>query len=331
MAPGALQGRWPRLEVLDWDNEWDCAATARLAPADVWIESFGCALPVELLEHRFDTRRSNRPDPGAAPIWINLEYLSAEGFVERTHCLPSPVMYGPASGQTKFFFNPGFSIHTGGLLRESGLAKRLATFDRTSWLESHAIGWHGERLISLFCYAPAALEGLLERLQRDTTSTQLLVTHGRAAAAVRRVLGNPPSDLKSHSTGASGSLSVTFLAPLSQTDFDHLLWSCDLNFVRGEDSLVRAIWAQKPFVWQIYPQHDNAHHTKLAAFLQVIDAPRSLRQFHHTWNGIDSQVLQQPDLTAWTDAALKAGAQLLHQTDLTTGLLKFVEQLGQVN
>ena len=30
---------------------------------------------------------------------------------------------------------------------------------------------------------------------------------------------------------------------LTQPDYDRLLWSADLNFVRGEDSLVRAIWA----------------------------------------------------------------------------------------
>ena len=37
--------------------------------------------------------------------------------------------------------------------------------------------------------------------------------------------------------------------------------------VRGEDSFVRAQWAARPFVWQIYPQTDTAHHDKLEAFL----------------------------------------------------------------
>ena len=46
---------------------------------------------------------------------------------------------------------------------------------------------------------------------------------------------------------------------LTQRDYDHLLWACDLNFVRGEDSFVRAQWAGAPFVWQIYPQDDGAH------------------------------------------------------------------------
>jgi hypothetical protein len=54
---------------------------------------------------------------------------------------------------------------------------------------------------------------------------------------------------------------------LPQVRYDELLWACDLNFVRGEDSFVRAQWAAKPFVWQIYPQAEDAHRVKLDAFL----------------------------------------------------------------
>jgi uncharacterized repeat protein (TIGR03837 family) len=79
---------------------------------------------------------------------------------------------------------------------------------------------------------------------------------------------------------------------LTQEDYDHLLWASDFNFVRGEDSLVRAIWAGKPFVWQIYPQDDDAHHAKLEAFLDAhlkdADATTAaqIRAAHHLWNDI---------------------------------------------
>ena len=56
-------------------------------------------------------------------------------------------------------------------------------------------------------------------------------------------------------------------ALVSQPDFDRLLWCADLNFVRGEDSFVRAAWAARPLVWQIYPQHDQVHLDKLEAWL----------------------------------------------------------------
>ena len=55
---------------------------------------------------------------------------------------------------------------------------------------------------------------------------------------------------------------------LAQPDFDHLLWCCDLNLVRGEDSWVRALWAGRPWLWQAYPQADEVHLDKLTAFLQ---------------------------------------------------------------
>ena len=64
---------------------------------------------------------------------------------------------------------------------------------------------------------------------------------------------------------------------LTQADFDHLLWACDLNFVRGEDSLVRAAWAGAPFVWQVYPQHDGAHAAKVEALLAGMAAPPDVR------------------------------------------------------
>ena len=71
-----------------------------------------------------------------------------------------------------------------------------------------------------------------------------------------------------------------------------MLWACDFNFVRGEDSLVRAIWAGKPFVWQIYPQDDNAHYAKLEAFLDTYldgagkEIATHIRMAHRSWNDV---------------------------------------------
>jgi hypothetical protein len=91
--------------------------------------------------------------------WINLEYLSAEPFVERAHGLPSPVLSGPGRGLVKHFFYPGFTARTGGLLREPSVAAAIdpQRFDRADWLADRGCLDTGERLISLFCYEPAAL------------------------------------------------------------------------------------------------------------------------------------------------------------------------------
>jgi uncharacterized repeat protein (TIGR03837 family) len=152
------------------------------------------------------------------------------------------------------------------------------------------------------------------------------VTHGRAAEAVNSIFKSKNGQIPS-SMGHS-SLSISYLPALTQVGYDHLLWACDLNFVRGEDSLVRALWAGRPFIWQIYPQDDGAHHAKLEAFLEWLDAPASLRRFHHAWNGLSDPGGARwpgvPELDAWAACARRARARLFTQDDLATQLLGFV-------
>ena len=327
MAPGAVAGAHAGVRVLPWALAGDPATLAGLAPADVWIEAFGCELEPGFVAHRF----SQGATPGAAarpPVWINLEYLSAEPFAARAHGLPSPIQHGPAAGHTRWFFYPGFTESTGGLIRENGLDTRRAAFDRASWLSQHSIAWAGEQLVSLFCYEPAALPELLAHYQRAQAPTLLLVTHGRAAAAVRRHWGLDASSANSAARYRRGALTLDFLPALTQLDVDHLLWSCDLNFVRGEDSLVRALWAGRPFIWQIYPQDDGAHQAKLLAFLDALQVPPSWRRFHRVWNGMDACALPVPEPALWAQAARDAGLRLAPQSDLSTRLVEFVDKLA---
>lgn len=289
--------------------------------ADVMIEAFGCELP----EHVQGMIAAQQTPP---VVWINLEYLSAEDFVERCHGLPSPVMSGPAKGCTKWFFYPGFTPATGGLLREPNLLKRQAAFNPDDWLAQLGLPLSADaQRVSLFCYEPAVLSTWLQQLANQPTPIDVLVAPGRPQAAVQATLHNlgwtcsADSGLLDSSV-TQGQLALHALPHLSQTNFDHLLWSCDLNMVRGEDSLVRALWAAKPFVWHIYPQDDNAHHDKLEAFLDWLQAPTRLREFHCAWNGI-SKTLTAPtptDLATWQTITQTARQRLLGQTDLTTQL-----------
>lgn len=309
MAPSGCAG----VTALPWPHN---TSGADAEPDDVVVEAFGCELPAG-----FTKRMARLPRP---PVWLNLEYLTAEAYAARNHRLPSPVLHGPGAGLTKRFFYPGFTAGTGGLLREPELLARQAEFDRTAWLQGQNIGWHGERLVSLFCYEPDALGAWLDWLAKDTTPTRLLVAFGRPQQAVLAWINdkNSPEPLRN----LIGSLSISYLPALPQTEFDHLLWACDLNFVRGEDSLVRALWAGKPFVWQIYPQHDNAHHAKLQAFLNQVRAPVTLQDFHRAWNGVRQSLLPPPDWERWAQFALESRRELLARTDLTTQLLGFVAE-----
>lgn len=289
MAP---QGA-PGVAVHRWDSDFHLGDAV---PGDVWIEAFGCELPEAFVAARQTT-----------PAWLNLEYLSAEPYVERMHRLPSPVMRGPGAGLSKWFFYPGFTERTGGLLREPDLMARRQGFDAARWLTSHSLPTDGRR-ITLFCYEPASLPKVMAQ-----ADAHWLVTPGRPARAVERI--------------AQKAGQVHPLPWLTQHDFDHLLWASDFNAVRGEDSLVRALWAGQPFVWHIYPQDDDAHHAKLDAFLDWMDAPPSLRTFHRHWNGIDTRDAGWPGwatVDGWRDCVLAARARLLAQPDLTEQLQRFV-------
>ena len=132
----------------------------------------------------------------------------------------------------------------------------------------------------------------------------------------------------------AGRLSVKIIPFLEQTQYDTLLWACDLNFVRGEDSFVRAQWAGKPFVWHIYPQSEQAHWKKLDAFLQLYtkqmpeNVVYALRKFWHGWNG-----MTEIGASTWQDyrdcfAALESYNAVWRQTlaaqhDLAFNLVQF--------
>jgi len=287
MAPHGAPG----VEVRPWTEN-----PPAVEPGDVVIEAFGCDPPPEFVERMVALSRP--------PVWINLEYLSAEDYVERSHRLPSP----QRNGLTKWFFYPGFTPRTGGLLREPGLMPAREAFDRDAWLARLGIEPRpGERLVSLFCYPNPALSELLDALA--STPTLLLATPGAAQLAEPR-----------------GALRVHALPWLAQADYDRLLWACELNFVRGEDSFVRAQWAGAPFVWHIYPQHDNAHAAKLDAFLDRFGADTDVRALFTAWNGLAPWPPAWPEPQRWRQACQRWRETLQFQTDLTAQLLGFVAE-----
>ena len=324
MAPSGCVG----VQVLPWAEPIDTSCL-NAAPCDVLIEAFGCEVAPDFIAVCARIYKSTGLNDGKKPLWINLEYLSAEPYVARNHGLKSLINSGPAQGWNKIFYYPGFKPDTGGLLREPDVLQRQANFDRAAWLKQSGIDWQREKLVSLFCYEPPALAQLLDELSQngiDGQPVRLLVAAGRATNAVKALeiaqnnldIGGNPNEC------GSTQLLISYLPQLTQTDFDHLLWACDINFVRGEDSIVRAIWAGKPFVWQIYPQDDGAHGPKLEAFLDTMGAPPSSRAFHLAWNSLTNNALPPlVDLPEWQADATKALGRLLLQRDLTSGLIEY--------
>jgi uncharacterized repeat protein (TIGR03837 family) len=303
MAPLAI----PAVAVMDWAQ-----ADGSAQPGEVVIEAFGCELPMDFVQ-----AMAARPAPS---VWINLEYLTAEPYALRSHGLQSPQLSGPGAGLNKWFFYPGLQSGSGGLLRELDLLKRQAAFNPAAWLDEKSCAPQaGERVVSLFCYDNPRLPELLAALSHEPTL--LLVTAGAATLQVRKAIGDETKP---------GPLRIRFLPLLSQADYDHLLWASDLNFVRGEDSFVRAQWAGKPFIWQIYPQHDSAHAPKLRAFVDVFESLTQQRGLlwpvWSAWNGLSAAPWALPPARAWQAASLAWQRHLGAQTDLTSHLQSFVAE-----
>jgi len=295
---------------------WEQSEQANLLPLDVVIEAFACELPVG---YRSKLKAEQQH-------WINLEYLSAEAWVEDCHGLPSP----QANGVAKYFFFPGFTPRTGGLLREPSLlaqrdAWRSDPNGRTALLQGLGVpaAWiagvrdQGWQQCYAFCYPHAPLQSIVDAYQAQARPTLILAAPGAPA------------------TRQAGNQVVRFDCPyVDQQAFDRLLWSSDLNLIRGEDSFVRAIWAAQPFLWHIYPQQEQIHLEKLHAWLALQPCTPEATELMLSWNrgeakAVNSQLqalLQAPQWQNWQASATRFSEEQAGQHDLVMQLLQLVQR-----
>lgn len=310
------------VEICHWRAQWQA-----VEPGDVVIEAFACHLPAA-----FEAAMAAQV---RKPLWLNLEYLSAEDWVGGCHGLPSP----QGNGLQKFFFFPGFTADTGGLLREADLLAQRRAFQADDAARRVFLGelgvtpLPGARLISLFAYENPALAGWLQALAADTVVTQLLVPPGRILADLQRWLG--VGALAPGQALQRGNLHVHLLPFVPQQDYDRLLWCCDFNAVRGEDSFVRAQWAGRPLLWHIYKQDEDAHLEKLAAFATLYRvglspaASQALDELGLAWNLGDGERMEkawQALQNVWPQVAEHAERWCLQQAsrpDLAAALAEF--------
>ena len=298
------------------------AASALLEPADMVIEAFACAPPAEYIANMSPRQ-----------LWLNLEYLSAEDWVESCHGLPSI----QPNGLRKYFFFPGFTSRTGGLLREPGLLNLRDAWQADKDAQLALLGdlgveaaWlkrlhEGASLVYVFCYPQAPLHTLHETLARQSRDTLILMARGVRPQAVATYTDNAPHiGLHEHDF-------------VDQDTFDRLLWSSNLNIVRGEDSLVRAIWAGRPMIWQPYLQPEGVHLEKLDAWLERSPYPTEVRQVIRAWNRGESDslalclqnLLQSADFQQWEASAKQWSTDLALEQDLADRLLTFYAENGK--
>lgn len=302
-------------------------------PADVVLETFSCELP-DFYVHQMLLKNS---------IWINLEYLSAESWVSDFHAKPSP---HPTLAITKHYFFPGFKNDTGGLIRETNLMAERAAFinskaeQESFWRELDIADDLGNDAIkiSLFCYPQANIANLMLALESVNQPIHIFTQLNGSIA--EKIDTSADVNNRNGKKICKGNLTIHLLPFLSQADYDHLLWTCDLNFVRGEDSWIRAIWAEKPFIWQPYIQTDDTHIKKLNAFLDLYlnqatpEIKAVLVESQLAWSKASTSMLAPftrlinhiPDLLAY---AKQQTNNLAIQPDLATKLVIFSENLAK--
>jgi uncharacterized repeat protein (TIGR03837 family) len=294
--------------------------------ADVVIEAFSCELPAAYLAKM-------RPNT----VWINLEYLSAEAWVENFHAGNSK-----RDNLTRHFFFPGFTPATGGLLREHAIVANNQQFASNRPLQHqflHSLNLEDSNRIkiSLFCYPHAPIHALLNAMAHCNQPTDCYVPPSSILPTVASFFGK--NSIVTGEVLTHKNLNLHVLPFLSQADYDKLLAICDINFVRGEDSWVRAIWAGKPFIWQPYLQTEQTHITKLKAFLALFyggfdNASRqSTYDAHLAWvgNDISTDVWQHylNNLATLKTLTLQQTHALATQADLATKLVIFSKNLTE--
>jgi uncharacterized repeat protein (TIGR03837 family) len=314
------------VEIRHWTSPLPAAE-----PGEVVIEALACNLPEE-----FVARMAAKLPP---PVWLNLEYLSAEDWVAGVHGLPSPhPRMPPGLALTKHFFMPGYTANTGGLTRERWLTAARDAFQadvaaRTAFLTSLGLPMPqaGDLLVSLFSYENQALPSLLQAWATGDQPVHAMVPVGKALPEIAAWFGAAAAE--PGTTWQRNALTLHVLPMLDQDAYDRLLWACDLNFVRGEDSFVRAQFAARPIVWQAYVQDDDAHFAKLEAFLNLYCADmedRLAEQIQAIWQAWNHETnmtalwpLLRDTLPTLNTHARIWDKHLAAQTDLATNLLTF--------
>lgn len=309
------------VEVCEWSHHTDFS---QIDVADVVVEAFACDIPALYLE-----KMAQRTP---APRWFNLEYLTAESWARDCHGL---VSLHPRYGLQKVFFFPGFAAGMGGLIREASVLPERDRLQadataRRDFLASLGVEPIAQALlVSLFAYENAALPSLFVAMQQGDRPVQVLVPEGRVLAGVEAFLGQV---LPAGQVVQRGNLHVQALPFMAQQDYDRLLWCCDMNCVRGEDSFVRAQWAASPMLWHIYVQEDNAHLIKLTAFLDLYcddldsGAAAAVRELWLAWNrGADCQQHWQVFMQHWPRLQTHAqqwSARQVAQGDLAANMVQ---------
>lgn len=244
LCPGKNRKAYPNIHIVRWSERPE----DQPQHPDIVLETFGCRLP--------DAMRAHLEKRYPQTMILNLDYLSAEDWVESCHDV---VGLHPTRAIQKTWFFPGFTDHTGGVIISPTDRAKKETFQRTNFLQSLGFDHPRHPFYFFFAYPTNPHENLVKALACHPRPLCIGLTRGGFGDKVQRALQqiDHPHEVRR----------LPFVA---QEDFDQFLWAADAAIVRGEDSFVRAQLAATPFLWAIYPTEDKAHEIKFDAWQQRV-------------------------------------------------------------
>ncbi|AFZ83189.1 elongation factor P maturation arginine rhamnosyltransferase EarP [Candidatus Kinetoplastidibacterium crithidiae] len=299
------------IQILNWNSD----DVLKIKPAELIIETFNCNIPDEYIQKITEN----------ISCWLNIEYLTAEPWIENCHLLPSKI----SKNSNKFFFFPGFNNKTGGLILEPNLIKERNIFQKslasqlfflkTLGIDANLLEKRSSKFFCyMFCYNTTPIVDIIKGFEKLNKEIVVLAN-----------LGNPI--LKFAKYYNNKKVKIIEIPFIDQNDFDKLLWCMDINFVRGEDSFIRAIWSGRPMIWNIYQQEDNAHINKLDCWVDVYNPPSYVKKLIYSWNKNNSNLLIKsiqesfsgPNWIKWQKHAKNWSDNQSQQSSLSYRLLKF--------
>ncbi|WP_427041234.1 elongation factor P maturation arginine rhamnosyltransferase EarP [Fusobacterium sp. SB021] len=225
--------------------------------SDVFIEAFGCNVPEEYVKAAKENSK----------LWINLEYLSGEKWIEDFHLCESLI---DSKTLKKIFFMPGFSEKSGGVIIDSGFLERMkfGKENRDEVLKKYFKDFDlKDKFIGTVFSYEKNFENLLETLKNYEKETVLLLMGEKTQKSFSEILKKNLTEDYGNIV-KYGKITMIYSDFFSQEEYEEIISASDFNFTRGEDSFVRGIVLGKPFMWHIYLQEEKAHMDKIKAFTE---------------------------------------------------------------
>ncbi len=225
--------------------------------SDVFIEAFGCNVPEEYVKAAKENSK----------LWINLEYLSGEKWIEDFHLCESLI---DSKTLKKIFFMPGFSEKSGGVIIDSGFLERMkyGKENRDEVFKKYFKDFDlKDKFIGTVFSYEKNFENLLETLKNYEKETVLLLMGEKTQKSFSEILKKNLTEDYGNIV-KYGKITMIYSDFFSQEEYEEIISASDFNFTRGEDSFVRGIVLGKPFMWHIYLQEEKAHMDKIKAFTE---------------------------------------------------------------